>query len=81
MVTGHVIKFLPLGFWLVWGKPKSVKMNIPNLLKDKDMGLDERIQIDIDLYNTPSTKFPEAPKDWEINLLNDNYAFVGNHKD
>jgi len=79
-VTGHVIKFLPLGFWLVWDKPKSVKMNIPKLVKEKGMGLDDREQLKIDLYNVPSTKFPEAPKDWEINLLNDKYAYVGNPK-
>lgn len=43
-VIGHVFKFLPLGFWLVWDRPKKIRMNIPSLVMNKSMGLDERAQ-------------------------------------
>jgi len=79
-VVGHVIKFLPLGFWVVYNKPLNININLENLVRDKAMGLSEREQIEIDLYHTPSINFPEAPKDSEINALNDNYAYSGHPK-
>lgn len=79
-VTGHVIKFLPFGFWLVWNKPESFRFNVSKLVKDKGMAIDDTDQIIMDLYNRPSTLFPEVPEDMEINFLNNNHAFIGNPK-
>ncbi|MEW8051416.1 MAG: hypothetical protein AB2809_13675 [Candidatus Thiodiazotropha sp.] len=80
VVVGHVLKFLPLGFWIVYNKPSNININLANLVKRKDMGLSEREQIEIDLYSAPSIKFPEAPKGWEINALNNSYAYSGHPK-
>lgn len=77
MLVGHVFKFFPLGFLLTWERPDNIKVNIPILLRNKKMGIDEREQIEIDLYNYPPRDFPETPKGWEISLLNDQHAFIG----
>ena len=73
----ELFKFLPLGFLITWDKSDSINVNIPILLRNKKMDIDEQEQIEIDLYNYPPRDFPEAPKDWEIFLLNDQHAFVG----
>lgn len=79
-VVGHVLKFLPLGFWIVYNKPSNISMNLANLIGNKGMGLNEWEQIEIDLYSAPSVNFPEAPEDWEVTALNDNYAYSGHPK-
>lgn len=80
-LIGDIFKFLPLGFLLTWEKPDSINVNIPVLLRNKKMGIDEQEKIEIDLYNHPPHDFPEAPKDWELSLLNDQHAFIGSlHK-
>ncbi len=79
-IVGHVMKFLPLGFWLVWDKPSDRVINLDRLLLDKRMGLNETAQIDINMQDIPPLNFPEMPAEWETNLLNDDYAFVGNSK-
>lgn len=80
IIFGHIIKFLPLGFWLVWNKPHSIQLNINQLVPNKSMGIDEVQQIEIDLYNIPNFDFPEAPMDHEIVAFNDNYSVVANQK-
>lgn len=79
VVVGHVFKFLPLGFWLVWDRPKYVEINLSSLVVNKGMGLDERAQVEIDLYNTIPSDFPEASKGKDVTLLN-TYSFIGNQK-
>lgn len=76
-IIGDIFKFLPLGFLLTWEKPDSINVNIPVLLRNKKMGIDEQEKIEIDLYNHPPHDFPEAAKGWEISFLNDNHAFIG----
>lgn len=79
-IVGHVIKFLPLGFWLVWNKPKEINIGIKEFVSNKAMGIDEIQQVELELYNIPALDFPEVPADHEYILLNDDYAVVANQK-
>ncbi len=76
MLVGHIFKFFPLGFLLTWERPDNIKVNIPILLKNKKMKINEREQIEIELCYPPRD-FPESPKDGELFLLNDQHAFIG----
>lgn len=79
-VVGHIIKFLPLGFWLIWDKPNKFKANLNKLVPNKDMGLDEVHQMVVSLRDIPPLDFPEAPADHEAILLNANSISVGSPK-
>jgi len=79
-IVGHVMKFLPLGFWLVWDKPDSIAIGERKLVPDKFMGLDDVHQVELDLYNIPALNFPEAPADHEYVVLNGGHAVVANEK-
>ena len=79
-IFGHVIKFLPLGFWLVWNKPKTVDLKMRSLLSNKNIGINEVEQHEINLYDVPALDFPEAPADHEFIALNSNYAVVADKK-
>jgi hypothetical protein len=54
-VLGGIIKFLPIGFWIVWEKPKDFVVYLNELLPHREVGIDDIVQIPIDLYN--HTKF------------------------
>jgi len=79
-IVGHVIKFLPLGFWLVWNKPKGLIMNLNNLVPEKNMELNAVRQIELNLYRIPALNFPEVPEDHEYIALNGGHAVVANPK-
>lgn len=78
LVVGHIFKFLPLGFWLVFkGDERGLRNTngaVKNLVKNKKMKLDEIEQVEIDLFNIPPLNFPEAPKGDEIILFNNERA-------
>lgn len=75
----HILKFLPLGFWVLWEKPAAFQTTLPNLVPDKSMGIDDIYQIKVDFRNIPSLDFPEMPIDNQITLLSSK-SIVGNPK-
>lgn len=79
-VVGHIIKFLPLGFWVVWNKPKSIDLGLPSLPKDKHIRIDGLEQVSINLKEIPPLSFPEAPADDEFVVFNSEYAVKGVEK-
>jgi len=79
-VIGHIIKFLPLGFWLIWDKPKKYYVNAHKLIPLKNMGIDEVHQMPISLGEIPLLNFPEAPEYHEAILLNTKYSSIGSPK-
>lgn len=79
-IVGDVIKFLPLGFWLVWDKPKDLNINLPRLVPNKNMGVDEVMQIKLNLYDVLPIDFPEKPFDDEAIALNTDHAVIATQK-
>lgn len=75
-IIGHVIKFLPLGFWLVSDKPDTVKINLPKLFKKKSIGIDDLAQIIVPLHPLQPEDFPEAPGEKGIIALNNENTSV-----
>lgn len=73
-IIGNVIKFLPLGFWIVWDKPNNVRISLPELVKDKSLNIDDVLQFEIDIHNIPRIDFPETPSTDEFILMNDNFS-------
>ncbi len=77
MLFGGILKFLPLGFWILWEKPADFWTNLSVLVPDKNMGINEVCQMKINLTNLPPLDFPEAPNDSELMLSCDEYASIG----
>lgn len=78
--VSDLLKFLPLGFWITWEKPKHVQLGVDKLIARKDMPLDEPVLVELDLYQIPRLDFPESPIDHEAILLHDEYAAVATPK-
>ena len=58
MVYGHVLKFLPLGFWLVYGQHDEFIITAQNITPVGKPG-QERDTISFDLRHTPRMGYPE----------------------
>ncbi|MCH8059491.1 MAG: hypothetical protein IIA11_03425 [Proteobacteria bacterium] len=76
-IFGHILKFLPLGFWVLWERPAHVSLQVPTLVPDKRMGIDEVAQTSIALNSPPPLDFPEAPMDDEATLMHAESTSVG----
>lgn len=74
VLVGHIFKFLPLGFWLVFNGSNQESDLVMPLVKDKAMALDGVEQVEIDLHAVPPLDFPESPKGNEFIVLNSDYA-------
>jgi hypothetical protein len=78
MLYGGILKFLPLGFWILWDKPSGFfTNNLSILVPDKNMDINESWQTKINLTNLPPLNFPETPSDDEIMLSCSEYASIG----
>jgi len=77
VILGHVLKFLPLGFWVIWEKPNNYSLNVPALVPDKNMDIEQLYQAAVDLRAIPKLDFPEAPDDNEVILLRAESTSVG----
>ena len=74
VVFGHIFKFLPLGFWLVFNGTNQESDLVKTLVKNKMMALDEVDQVEIDLHRVPPLDFPEVPKGNDFIAFNSDYA-------
>lgn len=74
VVFGHIFKFLPLGFWLVFNSSNQKSELVKPLVRDKNMTLDCMDQVDINLYRVPPLDFPEVPKGDEFIAFNNDYG-------
>jgi hypothetical protein len=75
-VMGDVLKFFPLAYWAVWDTPRAVEVQLPMLLKNKDIGIDDYDEISIDFVNLQRYNWPETPNDDGIVLYRDESAMV-----
>ena len=80
-ILGHIFKFLPLGFWLVWEKASEISIDLPRLVPDKGMSLDDMSQLRVELKGVPPINFPEAPASHEVLMMNSNYSSVATPKE
>ncbi len=75
---GHTIKFLPLGFYLIW-KPKG-ELALSKLISNKSISLNSISNIRINIRQNISLEFPEVPHDDEIIVYNSNNAYKAEPK-
>jgi hypothetical protein len=75
-IIGHTIKFLPLGFYFIWNKPIDYNLNLNNLLPEKNIGIDDKKTINIDLFQSIPLDFPERPNDDEVMLYNSGNTYT-----
>jgi len=66
-----------LGFWVIWEKPNNYSLNVPALVPDKNMDIEQLYQAAVDLRAIPKLDFPEAPDDNEVILLRAESTSVG----
>jgi hypothetical protein len=71
VILGDLMKFFPIAYWLVWDKPNNIKINQPELCKQKDLCLEESEVVNIDFRKIPNEKWPENPGDDEMILLSE----------
>ena len=79
-VTGHIIKFLPLGFWLTFNSPSVDSPLIHSLVEDNAMGLDDVTLVNLDIYSLLHPDFPEAPVGNQMMMYDSNYGAEANPK-
>lgn len=79
-MIGHTLKFPPLGFMLSYKNKDYRNLNIPKLIEEKDMGLDEPRCISLDLSSIPEQHFPEFPYNDEMMLYNERNGFIAHQK-
>lgn len=79
-IIGDLLKFFPLAYWVVWDQPDDIQVNLPKLIKRKDIGLDETDDMHIDFQNIPRVDWPENPDDNLVILYRDESTMVANPK-
>lgn len=80
ILLGHVIKFFPIGFWIVWDRPQSVTVELPNLLTPGESRVDANNTVAVDCSRVQDQDFPEAPGKDEAFLLSDEGSAFGKLK-
>jgi hypothetical protein len=68
-VLGDLLKFYPLGFWVVWQKPDHLKLDLPDLTEGWPDDTDGEIRLSLSLRSVPGVNWPEAPSGMEALLL------------
>lgn len=63
MAFGHVFKFYPIAFWIVFQRPQNFSVNLPKLLPRKNSGLDDLSEVFWDVSKSLPAGFPEMPGD------------------
>jgi hypothetical protein len=59
-----IMKFFPLAFLVVWDNPKGyVYQQFPNLGKWRQLGIDDEVDLPVQLSVVPHERWPEAPTD------------------
>lgn len=79
-IYGHILKFLPLGFWVLWERPAHFAPKVPTLVRNKNMGAEEIARAKIALKTIPPPDFPEAPADDEAIFVHAESTSVGTPK-
>jgi hypothetical protein len=79
-LMGHILKFYPIGFWIVFRQSSKFGINVPKLIQNKGMSLDEEGNISWDLKSQWESDWPEKPKGNFIALYNSEATSIGKRK-
>ena len=74
LIYGHVFKFFPFGFWVVWNESENIsarRIKLPRLDKYVSIDISAKGEIQMDLFPLLASNFPEAPPDDGMWLLTD----------
>lgn len=80
ILMGHILKFYPLGFWIIFRQSEKFKINVPKLIQNRNMGLDEESNIDWDLKRNWEKDWPEKPEGNFIALYNSSVTAIAKRK-
>jgi hypothetical protein len=69
-IFGHILKFYPVSFLVVYKQPDNAKINHDRLEVEKCNSIDEERIINLSYKNIPPTNWPEKPRDDEILMFN-----------
>jgi hypothetical protein len=72
-----ILKFFPLGFWVVWRKPLLLNIDLPKLVEDKSTSVDAAQIIPICLRRLPRLDWPEVPGEKDLMMMRKEMTFVG----
>ena len=76
----EILKFSPLGFWIVHQPPKGLVFPATELLPDRTVGLDHEELVPFDMLNRIDPNFPEAPTDSGVTFLGGDVGVVAESK-
>lgn len=76
ILYGHILKFLPMGFWVVSGLTEqgAWKINMPTLLDDENLALDDERYLWLNFDSVRPASFPEQPDGNRIWLMSDQFV-------
>lgn len=80
IILGEFLKFFPLAYWVVWDKPDDIQINLPRLIKNRTIGIDESDDLEIDFQNFPRNDWPENPADNMVILYRDSETKIASPK-
>jgi len=66
IIYGHVFKFFPFGFWVVWDEQANSRVkriNLPRLGLDLSSDIFEYARLVVNFKPLQASNFPEAPPD------------------
>lgn len=75
-VLGDILKFYPLGFWIVFQNPGERQWGVPELLPNRATELDAEEEVPFDIASPPHQRFPEAPDEPEGTFFGDSVGIV-----
>lgn len=78
-IIGEFIKFYPIAFWVIWNQPQ-IDINLQSLTKNRELLIDDLLNVTISIENIPRVDWPEHPSDDELVLLNDEVAYIAKKK-
>jgi hypothetical protein len=76
----EVLKFSPLGFWVVHQPPEGLVFPATELLPDRTIGLDHEELVPFDMLNRIDPNLPEAPTDSGVTFLGGDVGVVAEPK-
>lgn len=71
LIIGDILKFYPLGYWLVWDPPPAQRGPLSPLLVNRAEGIDSEVDLPIRFRHQPPLDFPEAPGPDEATFMHD----------
>jgi len=64
-----LVKFPPIAYMIIWKEPGRFKITPPRLFDNRNIGINDTEEIQINLRKYPRLDFPEHPHDDEANVL------------